>query len=743
MSVCSSTQRKLCGKKACKICFVNSFQNYKNKTNSCKLKIDCWDYKANGNIKPINIRKYSHKYFWFQCEICNHKFNSRIASITSLNQWCMYCTNQKLCDNNECITCYNKSFSSYKKLSEQGNLIINCFDYINNGNITPRNIALKSAKQYIFICDVCKHSFKKTIYNITFQNTWCCYCCRNPKICGKIDCSYCYNNSFSSYKGLTSQNKLKILCWDDKRNKTKLHCITRSTSSKYYFICDKCSHSFKTTIYTITKMNVWCSYCTNQKLCKDIKCNSCYLRSFASYKDVTIYGKLKINCYNYEKNGDIIPRNISISNDKKFWFTCDFCLNIFKISPASIIRHSWCSICKKKTEKIFLKWLHNNYKYKITYQSNYDWCKSPDSNRYLSYDYVIEDLKLIIEVDGLQHFKQVSNWQTPEHIFEHDNYKMEQAFNKGYSIIRILQKDIYDNKNNWEYKAINAIKLYNIPNLICIGSDILYKKYNNINILNSIKNANIEDKLYNCDKCNINFKFKSQYEKHLKTELHIIGKKKIRVYKKRNRNNNNSYKNKNKHKSQLNRNIFNKLKANKQYKCNKCDVSFKTKHSYDRHCKSKFHITGRRTHNIKKEYKCIHCNTYKTTQKNKLDSHMLKIHKIKENKPFKCDKCICSFKSKYEYERHCKSKKHINGNKIHPIKPKDKFKCQHCDLYTTKQQTNLKLHILNNHKTKAERKEEFPFYCELCDSGTLKDTQFKKHLDTKKHKKKLELSTKK
>ena len=73
---------------------------------------------------------------------------------------------------------------------------------------------------------------------------------------------------------------------------------------------------------------------------------------------------------------------------------------------------------------------------------------------------------------------------------------------------------------------------------------------------------------------------------------------------------------------------------------------------------------------------------------------------------------------------------------------KEEFKCEICNLYTTNQQTNLKLHILNNHKTKEERKNEFPYYCELCDSGCMEEKLYKKHLETKKHKKKLDLLSK-
>jgi len=65
------------------------------------------------------------------------------------------------------------------------------------------------------------------------------------------------------------------------------------------------------------------------------------------------------------------------------------------------------------------------------------------------FDFVIEDRKIIIELDGKQHFEQIGKWQSPEKNREIDIYKMKCANENGFSIIRILQKDVYNNKYNW------------------------------------------------------------------------------------------------------------------------------------------------------------------------------------------------------------------------------------------------------------------------------------------------------
>jgi very-short-patch-repair endonuclease len=89
-----------------------------------------------------------------------------------------------------------------------------------------------------------------------------------------------------------------------------------------------------------------------------------------------------------------------------------------------------------------LKKLFPNYT--ITKQFHKDWCKNI---RELLFDFVIEELKIIIELDGGQHFRQISNWSPPD--IKRDVYKMKCANENGYSVIRILQEDVYNDTYDW------------------------------------------------------------------------------------------------------------------------------------------------------------------------------------------------------------------------------------------------------------------------------------------------------
>ena len=69
----------------------------------------------------------------------------------------------------------------------------------------------------------------------------------------------------------------------------------------------------------------------------------------------------------------------------------------------------------------------------------------------------MEDLKIIVEQNGPQHFKQIGDWQTPELTRANDNYKMKCANENGYSVIRLLQKDIWHNRYDWLQELLDNI----------------------------------------------------------------------------------------------------------------------------------------------------------------------------------------------------------------------------------------------------------------------------------------------
>ena len=111
--------------------------------------------------------------------------------------------------------------------------------------------------------------------------------------------------------------------------------------------------------------------------------------------------------------------------------------------PSVHLTGSGCPFCYNKTEGKLLEYLKKYYPEVIT-QFKLDCCKN---KKHLPFDFYINILKIIIELDGGQHFKQVSNWNPPD--IKRDIYKMKKAEAEGYKIIRIAQEDVYNATEEW------------------------------------------------------------------------------------------------------------------------------------------------------------------------------------------------------------------------------------------------------------------------------------------------------
>lgn len=105
--MCTPTQKKLCGKENCKICFDRSFaSNEKSKY---------WD--ESNDIKPIEVCIGTRKKYKFKCDKCPHVFEANLRGVVNNGWWCPFCAipSQILCDSKDCDSCFKRSFLSNPK----------------------------------------------------------------------------------------------------------------------------------------------------------------------------------------------------------------------------------------------------------------------------------------------------------------------------------------------------------------------------------------------------------------------------------------------------------------------------------------------------------------------------------------------------------------------------------------------------------------------------------------------------
>jgi len=363
----------------------------------------CWHATENGVVKPLDVFKSARKKYWFTCDN-GHDFDMSLSNVTN-GKWCSSCHQ---------TPSYEQSFASNEERAA-------CWHTTKNGKVKPRDVFKSTVKKYWFTCNN-DHDFDVSLNSVTGGH-WCSSCHQKPS----------YDRSFAS-------NEERAACWHTTKNgDVKPRDVFKSANKKYWFTCNN-DHDFYMSPSSVTK-GKWCSSCHQ---------TPSYEQSFASNEERAAY-------WHATKNGKVKPRDVFKSSHKIFWFTCDndhdFDMRLGNVTNS----RQWCPSCVNKTETHVFETLRDKG-YDVGKKSNRKMFKTK-----YRYDIIIDDKKVIVEVDGAQHFKQVSNWGSYEETYKTDIYKEELAHKNGYRVIRISQeylwyRQIAKNKTEWISKLVKAIE---------------------------------------------------------------------------------------------------------------------------------------------------------------------------------------------------------------------------------------------------------------------------------------------
>lgn len=336
----------------------------------------------------------------------------------------------------------------------------------------------------------------------------------------------------SLYNWCIENNRKDILnLWDYSKNDITPHDISFSSSKNYYFKCSKGIHKseLKKITYLTNSMKIKCIQCNsfaqhvidefgvsffNKIWCIDNEVDPWEI-AFKSNREITLlsfksqktyktspsdFWFIK-NIYEYEGNGNIndesilgnkYPQCLSVWSDANLLSPFDYsygshdaciweCNNQIHDEYVRNIRDSVrtgfkCPVCSqmKRTselqDKVF-DYLTNNLGYKTN--TEYDCSIVPVNSltdRKLPFDNEVVDLKLIIEVHGIQHYEE-TGWhitqskvsgRTPKEEFEYrkqiDDFKKNYALENGYRYLEIP----YWTKDDNSYKELIDSKIKEI-----------------------------------------------------------------------------------------------------------------------------------------------------------------------------------------------------------------------------------------------------------------------------------------
>lgn len=320
----------------------------------------------------------------------------------------------------------------------------------NDKPFTPHERGFGQRVKYWYHCDVCNHEFQLAYDGMFRSGIWCSYCSPTyKKLCGDVHCKWCWDNSVAC--NLDKYN----LEWVASNNK-EAHHVTKASSTKYNFKCLTCNHVIELPPDKIECKGVdsCCKYCTHQTLCSDDSCEMCKLNSASVYlkrTDMSIISNTPTELRTIFRTACVrVTCQCSVNNDH----TWDVSLNN--------LAKRGCPYCKCKTESIIKNELIKHFP-KLKPQARFEWCKN---QRCLPFDFSLgNDTHILIENDGAQHYKDVplfNKKMSLDEIRQRDNYKTKCALDNQYSVIRLVQQNVFADwekgSTDWVDSLLEAIE---------------------------------------------------------------------------------------------------------------------------------------------------------------------------------------------------------------------------------------------------------------------------------------------
>lgn len=228
-----------------------------------------------------------------------------------------------------------------------------------------------------------------------------------------------------------------------------------NSSTPLDVLCNK-NHIYHPTLDNITQ-GAGCIYCSNQKVLK-------------GFNDLWTTHPEIAKCLKNPNDGYLYMFNTHTKLD----FICPNCGQEHHKAPSLFINKNGAVVCKcgdgfsypEKYVTSLLEQLNINYIYQLS-NKHFNWC-----DKY-KYDFYLSDYNLIIEVHGMQHYKNCSWTRKVIDVIENDKIKEQLAISNGvnYIVLDARYSEPLFIKNNILNSELNSLLNLNKVNWDKCGID--------------------------------------------------------------------------------------------------------------------------------------------------------------------------------------------------------------------------------------------------------------------------------
>ena len=271
-----------------------------------------WDYEKNLNLSPKQVSINSGIKVWWKCSKCGNDWQ---ATPNDRNRKC------------GCPACAGRYVLGITDLKTRHPELLKEWNYEKNEK-KPEDYNSGSLKKVWWKCSN-GHEWETTIKNRTTKKTGCPVCSNRLIKKGIND--------------LETTNPELVLEWDYKKNGIlKPYMFSKGSEKKVWWICPKCNISYESYIKHRTN-GVGCPKCgikkANETRNKTIIKNG--ENSFGN-----LFPSLLLE-WDYNKNKDFSPYEITANNNRKVWWKCSKCGNEWETTISIRARGSGCPECSK------------------------------------------------------------------------------------------------------------------------------------------------------------------------------------------------------------------------------------------------------------------------------------------------------------------------------------------------------------------------------------------------------------
>ena len=284
-----------------------------------------WHPTKNGDLKAENFTKSSKQRIWWLCEKqckegCLHEWDTTIKDRTAGSR-CPFCSPNRL------KLCIHDSIVGTHPI------VANQWHPTKNGDLKKEKFGFGSHKEVWWLCEKtckygCKHEWNSVISS-RCNGVGCPFCSKPQK-------QNCIHDSI-----IYTHPEIEKQWHPTKNGNLKTENITFGNGKILaWWNCEKGEcHEWPSTVNNRTSKSNGCPFCAGQQICKQEKCDSCKVKTFASSD--------KVNCWNKTLNKEE-PYEVFISAKQSYWFTCDKCNHDFPSSLNNISSGCWCPYCSNQ-----------------------------------------------------------------------------------------------------------------------------------------------------------------------------------------------------------------------------------------------------------------------------------------------------------------------------------------------------------------------------------------------------------